>query len=229
MAALRVIGIILLIFLLIGFLRIGAVVSFGDALSVRLRIGHLKVTIIPGKEKKPKERKPKEEKPKKPSGEKKKKSGKASFPRPTAENILDLIQTSLSALGAMARRTCRRIRIDPLAITVVFGGCDPAEIAMVYGAASSLMFATMPRAEERFDIPDPSIHLRMDYGSQSTTVDGSLGLSVRVCDLFAILFTLIAPLAKWFLRFKKLHKHDVPSHIAEKRETSEQNTEDKIA
>ena len=35
MTALKVIGIILLIFLLIGLLRVGALVSFGEALCVR--------------------------------------------------------------------------------------------------------------------------------------------------------------------------------------------------
>lgn len=232
MTAFKVIGIILLIFLLIGFLRIGAIVSFGDALCLKLRVGHIKVTFIPGKEKKPKKpKKPKEEKPKEEKEEPKAKK-KRSIPRPTLDDILDLIQTVFSALGATARRACRRVRIDPLDLTVVFGGQDPADVAMAYGAASSVMYAVMPKAEERFDVPDPALHLRMDYGAEGTAADGSIGVSLRVGDLFAILFTLVFPLLKWFLRFKKAHKHDAPVHRTPKTEETEKNqndTEDKIA
>jgi hypothetical protein len=57
-----------------------------------------------------------------------------------------------------------------------------------------------------------------------------VGVSLRVCDLFAIVFTLIGPLLKWFLRFKKAHKHDEPAHKgADKDETDQNDTEDKIA
>lgn len=229
MTALKIIGIILLVFLLIGFLRVGALVSFGDELCVKLRVGFIRLTIFPEKEKKPKkpkkEKKPKEEKPKE---EKPKK--KRSLPRLTLEDILDLAQTALSALGAMVRRACRRVRIDPLDVTVVFGGDDPAIVAAAYGAANAAVFEQMPKAEEKFYIPDPSLHLRMDFTAEETTAEGSVGVSLRVCDLFAIVFTLIGPLLKWFLRFKKAHKHDEPAHKgADKDETDQNDTEDKIA
>jgi len=66
----------------------------------------------------------------------------------------------------------------------------------------------MPRAEETFDVPDPSLHLRLDFEGQGVTAKGALGVSLRVCDLFAIAFTLAIPLLKWFLRFKKAHRND---------------------
>ena len=215
MTALKVIGIILLVFLLIGFLRVGAIVSFGDGLRVKLRVGAIKLTILPKKAKKPKkpkeEKEPKEEKPEEKKEEKPKK--KRSIPKPTLDDILDLIQTALSALGDMARRACRRTRIDPLDMTLIFGGYDPADAAMTFGAVNAAVFALMPRAEEKFYIPNPSIRLRMNYDSERIVEgEGSVGVSLRICDLFAILFALIIPMAKWFLRFKKAHKHDTPAH-----------------
>lgn len=225
MTALKIIGIILLVFLLIGFLRVGAILSFEEELRVAVRVGLIRLTIFPGKEKKPK--KPKEEKPKEEKKEKKPKK-KRSIPKPTFEELLDLIETALSALGATARRACKRLHIDPLDLTLVFGGGDPADIAMMYGMASSAMYALMPRVEERFHIPDPSLHLRMDYDAEGTEARGTVGLSLRVCDLFAILFTLAVPLGKWFLRFKKAHKHDSPAHKAPGTEDHE-DTEEQIA
>ncbi len=53
MTALRIIGIILLICLLIGLLRVGVIVSFGEALTVKLRIGLIRLTILPKNHKKP--------------------------------------------------------------------------------------------------------------------------------------------------------------------------------
>jgi len=239
MTVLKVIGIILLFFLLIGFLRIGAIVSFGTELCVRARVGALKLTLYPKKEKAPKKPKePKQEEPPKEKTEKKPKKKKAGIPKPTLEELLDLIRTALSALGATIRRTCRRVRIDPLDMTVVFGGDDPADVARLYGVASSAMYALMPRVEERFDVPDPSLHLRMNYDTETTMWDGTscegtVGLSLRVCDLFAIAFTLAIPMLKWFLRFKKAHKHDMPAHKGPEAPKPEENqnddTEERIA
>lgn len=233
MTALKIIGIILLVFLLIGFLRLGAVVSFGEELRVKIRVGAIMLTIIPGKKKKKKEKpeKAEEEKPKE-EKEGKKKGKKSSFPKPSLEDIIDLIETSLSALGAMLRRACSRVRIDPMDATLVLGGDDPALIASLYGIASSAMFSLMPKAEERFYIPDPSLHLRMDFEAEGTTGEGTIGVSLRVCDLFAIMFTLIIPLFKWFLRFKKAHRHDDSESkhaVAAKTEEKLTETEDNIA
>lgn len=230
MTALKIIGIILLIFLLIGFLRVGAIVSFGDALRVRLRVGAIKLTVLPKKEGRPKKpKKEKKQKEEKPEDEEKPKK-KRELPKPTLDDILDLAQTALSALGATARRACRRTRIDPLDLTIVFGGDDPADVAIAFGMVNSAIYALMPGAEERFCIPDPSLHLRMDYGAEGTTADGSVGLSLRVCDLFAIAFALIIPMAKWFLRFKKAHKTDKPAHrTAETEEDKGNDTKEQIA
>ncbi len=223
MTALKIIGIILLIFLLLGFLRLGAVVSFGEELRVRLRLGVLKLTVFPGKEKKPKKEKPpKEEKATEEEPKEKKPKKALSIPKPTLDDILDLLETALAALRATARRACRRTRIDPLDVTVTVGTYDPADTAVLFGALNAAVFALMPKVEETFDVPDPGIHLRIDYERELPMAVGTLGVSLRLGDLFAIAFTLILPLGKWFLRFKKAHKHDAPAHRA----APEKNTND---
>lgn len=228
MTALKVIGIIVLIVLLIGLLRLGAVVSFGDALRVRLMVGPLRLTVYPRK----KRRKPKAEKPQEEPSEKpeKKPSKRRKVPKLTLQELLELADTALSALGATVRRACRRVRIDPLELTVVFGGLDPAETAMFYGTANTLMFALMPRLEETFYIPDPSLHLRMDLQEEWPSAEGTVGVSLRVCDLIAIALTLAVPMAKWYLRFRKNHKNDKPVEAeVEAQETEQQATEKQSA
>ncbi len=230
MTALKIIGIILLIFLLIGFLRVGAIVSFGDELRVKIRVGAIRLTIFPRKQKpkKPKKEKPKDET----EAAKKKPKKKPALPKPTFDELLDLIETALSALRATLRRACRRVRIDPLEATLVFGGYDPANVAMAFGAVNTAVYTVMPKMEETFYIPDPSLHLRMDYGAEQTEAEGVVGISLRVCDLLAILFTLAVPMIKWLLRFKRAHKADMAAHRgapAADAENDDTDTKEQIA
>ncbi|MBQ1619603.1 MAG: hypothetical protein II094_01280 [Oscillospiraceae bacterium] len=211
MIVLKIIGVILLLLLLLSFLRIGAVVRFGDTLTAQLCAGPVKLTIYPKKagkkkaEEKPKEEKPAEEKPKK---EKK----KPKLPKPTLEDIVDLLHTAFTALKKTLWRVCKRLRIDPLELTVIFGDRDPAGAAEKYGMANAVMWTFMPKLEELFYVPDPSLHLRMDYDAPSTRARGIIGVSLRICDLLAIIFTLLIPLGMWFLRFKKAHKGEGAPH-----------------
>ena len=62
MTVLKVIGIILLIFILIGFLRVGVLMQFGDELRVQLSVGPFRFTLLPAKEKETPKKKAKEKK-----------------------------------------------------------------------------------------------------------------------------------------------------------------------
>ena len=210
MTALKVIGIILLIFIALGFLRVGALMQFGDELRLQLSVGPFRFTLLPAKEKKEKTpKKAKEKKPKPEGGEAKKKP--TTLSKLTKEELKDLITTALSALKETAKRTCKRLRIDPLEILVVFGGTDPADIAQTYGYASAAMWGVMPHLEDLFRIPDPSLYLRMDYSAAKTRAEGTVGLSLRIRDGLHISLALLIPMLKWYLRYKKAHKNAPPA------------------
>ena len=230
MTALKVIGIILLIVFLIGLIRVGAAVRFGEELGLRLLIGPFRITLLPAKEKKAAQ-----------NGEKKKKkaaetgtteqSGKKksrSLPKLTREEWRDLITTALSALKETARRTCRRLRIDPLEILIVFGGEDPADIAQSYGYASAAMWSVMPQLEDLFHIPDPLLHLRMDYSAKETRAEGSVGLSLRVWDMLIIAFALMRPMLKWYRRFRRAHKNDQTAEANAKATENRETQDEKL-
>ena len=211
MTALKVIGIILLIFILIGFLRVGALMQFGDELRLQLSVGPFRFTLLPAKEKKEKTPKKAKEKKPKPEGEEAKKKNPTTLPKLTKDELKDLVTTVLSALKETAKRTCKRLRIDPLEILVVFGGTDPADIAQTYGYASAAMWGVMPHLEDLFNIPDPSLHLRMDYSAEKTRTEGTVGLSLRIRDGLHIALALLIPMLKWYLRYKKAHKNAPPA------------------
>ena len=101
MTALKVIGIILLIFLLIGFLRVGALLRFGQELNLRLSVGPFRFTLLPAKEKKATAQEAAKTKKEEEKRAEKKKRG---LPKLTKEEKKDLISTALSALRESARR-----------------------------------------------------------------------------------------------------------------------------
>ena len=86
-------------------------------------------------------------------------------------------------------------------------------------------FALPISLEELFYIPKPSVYLGMDFTKAETSAEGTVGVSLRVCDLFAILFTLAAPVGKWFLRWRRAHggeaKAEPPAERAAAPETNE--------
>ena len=214
-----ILGVILLLVMLLGLVRLGAVVTFGEGVRVRVRVGPVWLTVYPRKAKKPKQ--PKAEKPAESQPEKPQQQGKTRrIPKLTFDELWELLDVALTALRATVRRACSRMLIDPLDVTVVFGGWNPADVAMMFGKANALMYELMPRLEETFCIPDPSLHLRIDYDQELPSAKGTLGVSLRVCDLIAIGLTLIVPMGKWYLRFKKAHRgeaaaHKVPEHNTE--------------
>lgn len=164
MTALKVIGIILLILLLIASVRVRALARFGEKTELTLFVGPFRMTLLPEKEKKPApdgRKKAAEEKKTEETGKKRWK-----LPKLTRAEKKDLIRVAFAALRETARRACKRLCINPFEILVVFGGEDPADIAQHYGYANALMWGVMPQLEDLFRIPDPSLHLRMDYSAK---------------------------------------------------------------
>lgn len=209
MTALKVIGIVLLCFLLLSFLRVGVIAELGGVLRVRLCVGPVRRTLYPKKKKKA-EAPPQESPPNEAATEAAPTAAKKHrrLPKPTFPELRELLHTLLGVLGRTLRRTCKRTRIDPLELCVRFAGDDPADVAKTYGYACAALWSVMPKLEELFYIPKPSICLDMDFQAEKTTGEGTVGVSLRVCDLFAILFTLTPPLLKWFLRYRKAHRND---------------------
>lgn len=172
MTALEIIGMILLLFLLLSLLRVGAIVDFGGELRVRLRVGPVKLTVLPRKEKKA-QKKAAEAAGKTPEEKTKPKAaGGHRLPKLSFPELRELAGTVLGALKRTLRRTCRRTRIDPLEVGVIFAGDDPADTAQTYGYANAALWTLMLRLEELFYIPKPSVYLGMDFTKAETSAEG---------------------------------------------------------
>lgn len=197
-----ILGGILLLLVVVWLLRVGVDVRFGDELRVAVKIGPAKITVLPQQEKKkkPKKEKPQKEKKteKKPAEKKEKKKSPFTF-----SDIRSAVPVLFEALKKALGKIRRRMRIDPLDVCVIFAGDDPAKVAEMYGWANSAMWTMMPQLERLLQIPDPHIHLGVDYERYDLHAEGRVGVTFRVGDLIVIGLTLAVPVLKWYLGWRK--------------------------
>ena len=195
-------------------LRVGVTASFGEELRVTAQIGPAKLQIIP-----PPEKKGGKEKPKKAAAKTEKKPREKKKPdiHLTLEDVRGALHAVWQSIQGALRRAGKRIRIDPLRLSFVFGDEDPVNTAQWYGWANTAMWTVMPRLEETIHIPDPRIHMEMDFTATETKVSGTVGASYRIGDLLAIGFAAIGPVLKFgipFLRKQKAFKKAEAARLA---------------
>ena len=219
MTPLIVIGIILLILLLLASVRVGVIFHFGDQTTLKLRIGPVRLTILPKKKK--------EKRNQKADAASKKSAPPKKENKLTPLEIYDLVTAVFLGLRAMAHRAGKRLRVDPLELSAVIGGSDPAKIAQRFGAASAAVWSLMPQAEEILHIPDPTIHLDMDYNAPKTVVTGTVGLSFRVGNVIEFTVAAAIPLLRWYKTYRKAHANGQKPNEAAKESTKQ--TEEKLS
>lgn len=235
----KIIGYVLLgllaLLLLLLLVPLGAEVRFGGAEETRLflRVGPLR---IPPEKLKALKKEKKAEKPEKqpaPPREKPPKE-KKSLPKFTLDELFDLLDTALHALGKALRRLCRGVHFDPLELCVTLGGDgDPSKLAENYGYVNAALWTFMPRLEALFTIPDPCIAVNADFEGGPTRAEGRVGVRLRLMTLVIMLLVLAWPLLGWYRRYEKAHKND-PLPEPESKSKSEpksepQKTEEKLS
>lgn len=224
MVALWILGILLLLILVLLLLRVGVRLQFGEELRVTAIAGPIRLQLVPEPEKKKpdkpkKEKAPKKKKEKTPEdGEKKKSLGL------TVHDIRSALPALWESLRRGLRRTRQRLRIDPMRLSVCFGGDDPAQVAELYGWANTAMWTVMPEMERLTRMPDPRIHLETDFTASETRISGEVGLSFRIGDLLAIGFAFAGPALRWYKGFRK--KKSAQEKKAAKEQKPPENTKE---
>lgn len=203
---------VIAVFWLIGWIRVGAHIALqANSPTIKVKIGPLGIQVYPAKEsdKPPKEKKNKKKKAEKqekdtdPDGKKAEKKK----PKITLEDIRSAFDALWPPLKRALGRTRRSIRIRPLDLSVTVGGAkDPAAGAELYGYIHMGVWTGMPVLEQLLVIPDPHIHIGIDFDEASTRVDGEVGISIRIGTIFAVAFGIGIPAVKWYLNFTKKQK-----------------------
>lgn len=210
-----ILGILAALILLLCWTRVGIhVVLQRENTSVDAKIGLFHIQLLPVKEKTKKaEKKP--EKPQKKKATKGEKQKKA-LPKIALEDIKDAIHTLAPPLKKALARTRRGIRVHPLDLRITLGGSeDPAATAEQYGYLHAGVWTVMPVLEELLVIPDPYIHVGIDFDAPETVLEGEVGISIRIGTLLAVGFGIGIPALRWFLRFQKRQKQQPKTEPAE--------------
>lgn len=192
-------------------LRLGLYVAFGGGQAAAdLTIGLFRIHLAPSKtQKKPPQ---KTGKPGKPKREPKDLTEAVKkVPKPTLSDLRDAAETLWPASKKALRRTRRSIRVKPLRLAVTLGGAaDPAAAAELYGGLHALIWTGMPTLERLVVIPDPAIHLGLDFDAEKTRAEGEIGLSIRLGTLIAVGVQLALPAIGWIRRFLR-RKRQTPA------------------
>ena len=205
--------------LLLCMTRVGARISFGsEEVQLRVKVGILSLQVFPSKKKKEKTAGKDETKSpkKKTSAEKEKKAA----PKFTLEDIKSAVKTLWPPLKQALERTRRGIKIDPLQLSVTVGAeNDPAAGAELYGYLHSGVWTGMPVLERLVDIPDPRIHVGIDFDEAKMKAEGTAGISIRIGTVLAVALGVGIPALRWFLRFRKKKKQETGAAPAAKEGT----------
>ena len=207
-----ILGILILLAVLIARTRIGVRVRFGEGpLSAALTIGPFRVPLTGEERAAKKDAKPEKKREKKPK-KVPEKAAKPRFPKVTAADVREAVRTLWPPLKKALGRTRRSIRLDPMTVSVVIGAAeDPAAGAEAYGWAGGAMYNMMPALEELVRIPDPAVHIGLDFDSPETRAAGQIGLSVRIGTLIAVAFGVGVPALGWLTDLKKKQRTAPPN------------------
>ena len=200
-----VIGVLLALWVLLCLTRVGVTMAFGEKFVLTLRVGLLRFHFDSSAPQKPAKTKH-EKKPPKPKKEVTAADLKSKLPRITLSDVKEMYHTLWPVAKRALDRTRRGIRIRPLRLALYLGGEDPADLAQLYGFVNAAVWTVMPQLERLLVIPDPSIHIEVDFQSDGTRAEGEVGLSARIGTLLWIGAAAGIPVLRWLLHFQKTHR-----------------------
>ena len=192
-----ILAVLAMLVLILCLLPVGVRAVFTEAsAAVTVLVGPIRVQVYPEREKPQPEKTP-EKRPEAPQ-----KKPKRQLP-PLAE-LRRAVRMLWPPLRRALERTRRGVRVTPLTLSVTLGGAqDPAETAKLYGWLHGAVWGGMPVLEQLLVIPDPRIHIGMDFDAGTTRLEGSVGLRARVGTLLAVGLGVAVPALRWLMEMEK--------------------------
>ena len=226
MTALIVIICILAVLILIAQFRVGAAVSFSeDGLFLRLKLGPVKLQILPAKpRKKPKKEKPKQEKPAKKTSEEEDEATEEK-PKRKLTDTIGLARQFLPLLADAAGRFKRKIRIDELTLHVIWGASDPAAAAKGYGMAHAVLGILWPPLERSFNIKEHDLRVFVDFDRTKPAVTAAAQATLTIGQSLALALRLGLKALCIYIGYSRNNKRQTAK--TERKQNKEQNMKDK--
>ncbi len=183
MTTLIVVVCILAVLILLSLVRVGGIAEYSAAgFTAKVRIGPVRITVYPVKEKKEKIKKKKEPK-----------ESEENLPSKPGGSLV-MLKKYLPMLTDTAGRLCRKIQVDRLYLDLIAAANDPASAAMGYGYANAAVGMILPLLENNFTIKDRRIRTAVDftlpkptvylYAALSLTIGQAVSLGLRLAAQF---------------------------------------------
>ncbi len=196
-----ILGVVLALLLLLLLMPLRVCFAFGESISLWLKIGPKTIVLIPkAKKERPipaEETPPAEEKPTK---------AKKQRPKPTKDEVFDLLHAVWKGVKRLLKRMGKHLTIDPVECYATIGGPDPAQVAELFGYANTAMWTVLPYLQETTNMPRPEVHVRMDFDAPGITAEGKLGIKFTLFGVLRISLGLAWPVLKWLLKFLRAAK-----------------------
>ena len=190
----------LLLVVLLLLMPVGVRLSMSGGLRLSLRVGPVRARLFPRQRKKRPKRGEKETVKAAEASPQKRKARR----RPNRQQILFSLDLLLTLLRRLLRRVRRGLWVEPLDLRVVFGGEDPADVAALYGRAQAAVSALFAVGDSVMNIREARISLQTDYNAPGTTVEGEVGVQLRVGSALLLAGTLLRGLIQWAAGYRRL-------------------------
>ena len=173
---------VLAVFVLIGCIPVSVDAGFDGEVRLAIKIGFLRVRILPSKPKKPKKQKKKQPAAKKPAQKPAAAPKKPLFSGDPKE-LRALLQLGVQTLGDLRRK----LRVEVLTLFVYFGGGDdPAKNAIAYGRAWAVIGSITPLLDQLFVIQKRRIEPRFAPQEDKLRVEGRIVLTITIGRALAL-------------------------------------------
>lgn len=166
----------------IGCILVGVDVGFDGEVRLAIKIGFIRVHLLPSKPKKPKKQKKKQPAAKKPAQKPAAAPKKPLFSGDPKE-LRALLQLGVQTLGDLRRK----LRVEVLTLFVYFGGGDdPAKNAIAYGRAWAVIGSITPLLDQLFVIQKRRIEPRFAPQEDKLRVEGRIVLTITIGRALAL-------------------------------------------
>lgn len=183
----KVLLVILAVLWLISLIRVGGRVRYGKAgLFVTALAGPFRIQLLPLKPHKEKRSK-KKKKPKKIKESPKEAETQKEQPQPedrpgTLSRLMKLLPVAAEACGSLKRK----IRIDDLELELIWGGGDPAAVALSYGRANAALGILWPIFDHNFKVKRHSFQIGIDYSAAQPAVELQAAVTLTVGQIVTL-------------------------------------------
>ena len=198
MTALCIVLGILVLLLLLAWAPVGVRAAYHGDLRVQVKAGPLRFSVYPPPKEKPSKKA--EKKASAPTGDAKKRS----LRRPSRRQLLSAQDTLPPSLGRALGRVGRRLRVPVLRLRVVFGGEDPADVALLYGRAQAAAGAALPVLEQLVRFGETDVRLETDYQAERTEISGEAAVEIRLGALLGMGCAALRDVLAWLRGYRAL-------------------------